>query len=318
MHADGFRRFTAEEIRLRRSIVAGLYAENKTPEQIAAELSLPIAQVTKDLGYILEALASYYGSLPPEHTFVRYALFQTRLIRNMQEAADAFLRDPEAKQFNTYMTSMRAQSDLMDKILEKGIDFGVIKRKKANELVGKSNKVVIREVQREVMALQDVLKDVGGGLVVMDEGSGMPKLLPASSKPIDAEFSKVDEPTLVNGSSKRRTPPRRSRKRQTTRLVRMVVRRGNEVVRQVQDWKYRSAGLTRPSYSPRAAQGKVPSPSQATQRPFASEEQTEKELEEELAYLRAEVAEASAKRRAAKAQEQARAGSRPWWARKPR
>lgn len=279
---DGFRRATAEEIRLRRTIIAEAYAENKTPEQIAAELDLPANQVTNDISYILESLARYYGGQPPEHTFVRYALFQTRLIRNLQHAADLFLGEHEPqldldgdpvppsapKQFSSYMTAMKTQSDIMDKIVEKGLDFGVIKRRKANQLVGSTTKVVMQEVHREVILLQSLLEDVGG---TVTSPHLLPQTIEVSSSPYPANDKSLQVTPTVTRSRKQNTPPIRTRKPPTIRLIRKVKRdRNGRVMRAVQDWKKRK---------PRRQ------PSKATQAVF----------DQEIKYLTKEASKGSSK-----------------------
>ena len=50
---------------------------------------------------------------------------------------EKFLNDPDTKQYNAYVSARKQQSDILDKIVERGIKFGVVKPEDRGTSLGK-------------------------------------------------------------------------------------------------------------------------------------------------------------------------------------
>ena len=96
----------------------GLYAGGKTPQQIAVVLDMRLNLVTHDLRVAIDELVREYAKPTPAQTFVRYAAFQFGIITELKDAASKFMQDDSSKQYNALISSLRAQSDIYDKIMD--------------------------------------------------------------------------------------------------------------------------------------------------------------------------------------------------------
>lgn len=189
-------------IKARQARILRMHASGKTPEEIAIDLDIGVNIVNRELGTALDSLVKHYAMPTPEQTFVRYAAFQFEVIRKLEESLEVFRDDSETKQYNAMISALKAQSDIYDKIMNKGTEFGVIQKKKAAENIRKKPQELRIELRKEATILLQLLDEI--------EDAGE----------IDTGSTKL---------SKR-----------VTKIIRKVITVGNEVKRAGVDWKYRT------------------------------------------------------------------------------
>jgi hypothetical protein len=191
--------------KLTQQTTLSMYAEGKTPEQIASVLGMRVVNVKQAIKAAINDLIKHYTDPTPEHTFVRYAAFQFGVIAKLQDACELFMNDERNKQYNALTSALRAQSDIYDKIVDKGLTFGVIERKRATG-DHRMSKGDLRTALRDEMSVLSRLLDQ------VDDATQM------------ASVRVTQTQTTITYAPKLRKPLRDSR----------------GIVRAVPDWKYRS------------------------------------------------------------------------------
>ncbi len=146
-------------LRARQHKVLTLHAQGKTTEQIATMMGMKPNHVTVDIDRGIDRLIRHYAS-PPQHTFVRYAAFQFNIIQKLQDLVDKFRSDPQTTQYNAAVSALRAQSEAYDKVLDRGLSFGVIPKKQASEAIRKEPKDLRMELRTEIDTLTKLLDAV--------------------------------------------------------------------------------------------------------------------------------------------------------------
>lgn len=189
-------------VKARQAQILKMHASGKTPEEIAVAMDLGVNTVSRELNTALDTLIKHYAMPTPEQTFVRYAAFQFEVIRKLEESIDMFRDDSETKQYNAMISALKTQSDIYDKIMNKGTEFGVIQKKKATDNVRKKPQQLRVELRKEATILLQLLDEI--------------------------EETKEQEETANLKLSKR-----------VTKIIRKVVTVNNEVQKDVVDWKYR-------------------------------------------------------------------------------
>ena len=112
-----------------RKLVARLLvylSEGKTDVEAQAELDVSPAKYANLRKALLESEADRLRETPTEHTYVEYCLAQTACIRDLTEIADEAKKQ---KNMNGLIGAVRARSDIIDKIIKKGQEFGVLEKK---------------------------------------------------------------------------------------------------------------------------------------------------------------------------------------------
>jgi len=181
-------------IKARRQIILKLHTEGKTNIQIAEAVAINPALVQREIDLATEEFLRSWAEQGPEHTFVRYASFQLNIVRKLQAAHDRFLKDKHNKQYNAAISALRAQSDIYDKVLDKGITFGVIEQTKAKDHIRQSSGEIRIRLQKEVRVLSRLLEEV-------DNPPGPPPkqlTLPPSTGTDDLQSASTLYPIIVN------------------------------------------------------------------------------------------------------------------------
>lgn len=137
-----------------------LYAKGQTIEQIANALQMKIPYVTNYLDQAVEAHTKMFSLASPAHTFVRYSFFQMGVIQKLQHLYDVFVEDEENKQYGAAVNALKAQSDIADKIFDKGHFYGIIQERKADKAIHMTPKAVKQELRKEVEALTSLLNQI--------------------------------------------------------------------------------------------------------------------------------------------------------------
>lgn len=148
--------------------ILNLYLDGKTTSEIAVDLGLREQYIDLSLTKILDHLVNYYSRPSSQHTFIRYACFQMRLIHLLQEAYDEFMRNPSTKGRSALISSLRAQSDIYDKIFDRGLEFGVIQKeaaKSTSEVLHKTPEQLRIQLKTHITELTLLLDQVDTDVV---------------------------------------------------------------------------------------------------------------------------------------------------------
>lgn len=135
--------------------------DGQDDSEIADAFGLSAEVYQKLKSKALDDKAEEIRGRPQEHTYVLYIIEQ---IRNMREL-DTMLRDfRKTKQYNAMLGALKLRSDLTDKILTRGQEFGIIAKKPdRKEIVGGivirdlTNEQLKRVVQRELKAVNEMM-----------------------------------------------------------------------------------------------------------------------------------------------------------------
>lgn len=145
-------------IRARQQQALSLYAKGMTPDQIALQLNMRVKEVNFDVAAAMDRLLTHF-TVPPQQTFIRYAVFNLDIIRKLQRAVERFQKDTKSVQYNSVIAALRAQSDIYDRILDKGLAFGVVERKKASK-AARAPQDIRKLLKTEIRTLTRLLDEV--------------------------------------------------------------------------------------------------------------------------------------------------------------
>jgi hypothetical protein len=214
--------------KVRQQQVLALYSDGKTIPVIADMLSMRRQDVSRDLNIALSDMVKQYALPSPEQNFVRLAAFQMGVIQKLRESYETFTADPEARQYGAAVSALKAQSEIYDRLIAKGIEFGIIQQSKAKESIRATPKDLRLELRKEIKTLTILLDEV-------DNHTNVQSLA-------------VNQPS-------RMLPPHDPKTRSShTRIMRRVQRNELGVIRAIPDWKYRqtlydNTGRYKPQYS---------------------------------------------------------------------
>lgn len=146
-----------------RQQVLRLYAQGKTPQLIALEVGLPIVRVEREINRGVDSLVRFYAEPRAEHSFVRYAAFQTGIIAKLQATYDRLARSDDPKVVPTAVHALRAQSDIYDRIMDRGLQLKVISstlRTASTSALHKAPEDIRHELKRQITTLSVLLERV--------------------------------------------------------------------------------------------------------------------------------------------------------------
>lgn len=147
-------------VKSRQQIILELYASGKPIDQIALKLKMQRQHVTRDLNIAIQEMIEAFAKPTPQQTFVRYATFQLAVVRRLGEAIQAFKADKYNKQYNAWVSALRAQSDIYDKVYSKGLEYGVIKKAKADPKALQGSTDIRKELRVEIDVLSTLLDQI--------------------------------------------------------------------------------------------------------------------------------------------------------------
>jgi hypothetical protein len=146
---------------LRRTEVLALFSRGYPPNMIARELGCHVTTVEKDIERGTQQLLRYFAEPKVQHTFIRYAAFNLSVIEKLQLLYESFMADnSEKKNYSAAVGSLKAQSDVLDKVIDRGMEWGVIDKRKASRAVHRTKGDLQQELQHQIRALQDLLSQV--------------------------------------------------------------------------------------------------------------------------------------------------------------
>jgi len=120
---------------------------------------------------MLDAKVDEVKSLTPEQTFIQYMIDQKRNLHDLNQLINHL---DARRNHNAVVGAIRLRSDITDKVLERGFDFGIL-QKKQNAPLGSGNTFVLGGVDVRVLSapqLQDAIKTQLNELSELVEGYG--------------------------------------------------------------------------------------------------------------------------------------------------
>lgn len=152
---------------------------------IAAEMGLEAEEFQALKVAMFDAKADEVRARPTEHTYIQYVIDQSQNVRALTSMIEEF---KESRQYNAMVGAVKARSEIHDKLVKFGQEFGLIHREasKSQLLVGHvvadmTNKQLKSAITGELAMLNKLQKRYGGDKGMMDMEPGAlhtgPKLL---------------------------------------------------------------------------------------------------------------------------------------------
>jgi hypothetical protein len=132
---------------------------------------------TKARRIMLDVRAQEARTKPREHVYVEYCMAQQRNILDL----DVFIKELDAKnQYNAVVGAIRLRSDLIDRIVQRGMEFGIIRKEpERKELVaglfisdmnsGELKKAILDQIQQ----MNDMISRFGDGDILSLDPGGL-------------------------------------------------------------------------------------------------------------------------------------------------
>ncbi len=164
----------SEERKLIPQLLA-LIASGVSDEEAQGELGLSPGQYIQLRNTVLEKEATRVRNMPTEHVYVEYCLNQMACIKDLTELYD---QAKLQKNGNAGVGAVRARSDIFDKLIKRGQEFGVLekrpeeKRIVAGVLVGQLTNDQLRAAITNELSDLNQLVDTYGEKNILDVDPG--------------------------------------------------------------------------------------------------------------------------------------------------
>lgn len=106
--------------------LVALLTEGKADEEVQAELGFSPEKYWRCKRAAFEAEAERIRATPTEHTYVQYCLDQAACIKDLTDLIDDAKKTKNA---NACVGAIRARSDIFDKVIKTGQEFGILEKK---------------------------------------------------------------------------------------------------------------------------------------------------------------------------------------------
>lgn len=177
---------------------------------IQHEMGLTIVEYEKLKSDMLDAKSDDIMKRPVEHTYVQYILDQ---MRNVHDLTDIINQHKNTKSVNAAVSAIRVRSEITDKIIEKGQDFGIIhkeadkKEVKGGFLVAQLTSEQLKSaITAELKNLNDMMSTYGESANMIDVDPGDIHLGPANPELMASSNVETDE------TAKSKAKPKKGRK----------------------------------------------------------------------------------------------------------
>jgi len=147
-------------VKVRQQQVLAMYADGNTVPVISAAMGMSRGNITRDLKIALNDMLSYWSAQTPQHMFVRYASFQMNIVNKLQETFYLFMESADPAKYGALVNSLRAQSDIFDKVMSRGVKMGVVKEDAPARDLPTQPKNIRIELRREIKVLERLLDEI--------------------------------------------------------------------------------------------------------------------------------------------------------------
>ena len=159
-------------------IAATIYQEmidGRSEADIMDLLGLDAETFNKARRFMLESRADRIRGKSREHVYVEYVIEQTANIRKIDKLLSGL---DDQKQYNAAVGALRLRSDILDKIIARGQEFGILHKKPdrkeivAGVLVAEmSDKDLKRAITKQISGLNELVSKYGDGdIMALPEG----------------------------------------------------------------------------------------------------------------------------------------------------
>jgi hypothetical protein len=211
-------KLTKEQLKEAMLRIYGMLCSGDEESDILDEMGLSADEYEKIKAAMFDLKAEEVRSRPVEHVYVQYLIDQTRNLRDL----DTFIRENRnTKQATATVGAIRARATILDEIITKGQEFGIIKKvPNRTELIGGvvlaelTNNELKREMTGALGALNFLLEKYGERNIIdvttgdLHRGKGLPEAV---------LVHKEDE-----DGGKKKTSKRRDKVRKGRRVVKRV------------------------------------------------------------------------------------------------
>ncbi len=160
-------------------------------KQIIQDMGLTVEEYVGLKGAMLDAKADEVRSRPHEHVYVEYMIAQMGNVRDLSSMIDQM---HVKKKYASLVSAVRARSDILDNLIEKGQEFGLIHKKpERKEIVAGvmvselSNDKLKKLIIGELGVLNNLRKEFGEKDFAKIEASDSLHHGPALPEKIEAE-----------------------------------------------------------------------------------------------------------------------------------
>jgi len=216
-------KLTKEQLREAVQHIYSSMVEGGTDADIAAEMGITAEEYQGLKAAMFDAKADEVRARPTEHTYVQYMIDQAQNVKDLTNMIADFKM---SKQYNAMVGAVKVRSEIYDKLIKFGQDFGLIHKeaKKGELLVGHliadmTNKQLKAAITGELSMLNGLVKKYGDkDIMDMDPGSlhHGPRLPPAR---IDDDRVDEDPGAVVAKTvhAKRKAEPKKTAKSKNTK-----------------------------------------------------------------------------------------------------
>lgn len=196
------------------------YVEGLTDEEVAAKIGVTAEEFQKLRTAMFDSKAEEIRSKPTEHVYVQYILDQSKNIKDLTEMIKDF---KNTRQHTAMVAAVKTRSDILDKLIKKGQEFGFISQDpKTGDLgLGKllgdlTNKQLRMKITMELQTLNDLVGRYGDGNIIdMPIGSiHHGPMLPPSEMEDDRVKTHDSAP---GGDAKKKIDKRKAKAKKTAR-----------------------------------------------------------------------------------------------------
>ena len=158
---------TAADIRILRDMVRDCIVRGITVTQACEELAIGVDEFNKHAKFVIEDLIKFYHDNTAIQVYAHYVLEQRGCLRELQLLIDNF---KHSNQQTALVGAIKAKSEILTKVLDKGQDMGIIDRKaKRIEFIGSLDVRNMSEIEiaRSIMTtIQEIDELVNKGVVI--------------------------------------------------------------------------------------------------------------------------------------------------------
>lgn len=184
-----WKRWGSEVLRLKIAELKAHLGEGKDDLQVAEEMALSTGEYNELKSAMYEWETTDLHDKAAEEVYIDYTLRQKQCIKDLDGMIAEFRR---TKQFNAMVGAVRAKSDIIDKLIAKGQEFGILEKapeKKqivAGIMVAElSNEQLRSVITKELLGLDALAKrygevDMSTAPLLLAEPSKLPAVIPSS------------------------------------------------------------------------------------------------------------------------------------------
>lgn len=186
----------------------------KSDREIVADMGISAEEYEELKSAMFDAKADELRGTPEDHMYVRYMIEQNINLKDLTRMIKQF---KTTKQYNAMVGAVRARSEILDKIIAKGQEFGLIKKTPSRKeivagvLVADMSNQALREgITHAIKNLDRLVREYGGEKDFLELPS--PQDL-HYGKTIDAEKDETDSVPEETVTELLDSPPTKSAKR---------------------------------------------------------------------------------------------------------